>query len=192
MSSRVGIGRALAQKIGGSLVPFFALSLVSGLVGCSNDEQATEVGDITNDLSGNEIKLKALADPKIEGITCHLTHFDRSLWDRLTKGKWFEDPSNASIACRQTGPLRIGDIDLDEDGEQVFSQRQSLVFKSLIVRRIYDKGNNTLVYIAYSRRPQEGSAKMAVSTVALYNGDVVWLQDQGAQKQGAQDQGDPQ
>lgn len=140
------------------------------LSACGGGED--EVGEFKNDFIGNEIKVQALADPDVEGVTCHLTHFDRGFWDRASKGNWFEDPSNASIACRQTGPIVIGDIDRDKSGEEVFSRRMSLVFKSLAVRRIYDADNDTLIYIVYSRKPIEGSAKMSVSTIALYGQDV--------------------
>jgi len=135
---------------------------------------AEEVGSFRNDWTGNSIVVEAISDPKIHGITCHLTHFDRSLIDRLSKGSWFVDPSNSSIACRQTGPMKVGDIDLSERGEEVFSQRLSLIFKSLAVRRIYDKKNETLVYVVYSRQVKDASAKMSVSTVALYKNDVTW------------------
>ena len=109
--------------------------------------------------------VEAIADPEVKGVTCHITHFERGLIDRLRKGNWFEDPSNASIACRQTGPIVIGDIERDEEGEEVFSERKSLIFKSLAVRRIYDEAHQTLVYVVYSRQVMEGSAKMAISTV---------------------------
>ncbi len=138
---------------------------------CSRGDHK-EVGEFKNDFVGNEIKLEALRDPKVAGVTCHLSYFDRGFWDRVAKGNWFENPSNSSIACRQTGPIVIGDIDLDKSGEEVFSQQQSLIFKQLAVRRIYDAENDTLIYVAYSRRPVEGSAKMAVSTIALYGQDV--------------------
>ncbi len=144
------------------------------LAACGRGE--SEVGEFKNDWIGNEIKVQALADPEVEGVTCHLSHFDRGFWDRVAKGNWFEDPSNASIACRQTGPIRIGEIDMGKDGEEVFSQRLSLVFKSMAVRRIYDAEHNTLIYVAYSRRPVEGSAKMAISTISLYGEDAVIAQ----------------
>jgi CreA protein len=140
------------------------------LAACGQPEN--EVGEFKNDFVGNEIKVQALSDPKVEGVTCHLSHFDRGFWDRVAKGNWFEDPSNASIACRQTGPIAIGDIDRGRDGEEVFSQRISLVFKSMAVRRIYDADNKTLIYVAYSRRPIEGSAKMSISTISLYGQDI--------------------
>jgi CreA protein len=135
---------------------------------------AEEVGSFTNDWSGNEIVVEAVEDPKVQGVTCHITHFERGLIDRLRKGNWFEDPSNASIACRQTGPIVIGDIERDDGGEEVFNERKSLVFKNLAVRRIYDEAHRTLVYVVYSREVVEGSAKMNVSTVALHGADVTW------------------
>ena len=136
--------------------------------------RAEEVGSFSNDWIGNGIVIDAIADPKVDGVTCHMSHFDRSLIDRLSKGNWFEDPSNAAIACQQTGPISIHDIDKGKGGEEVFSQRISLVFKSLGVRRIYDEKNDTLVYVVYSRQITEGSAKMGLSTVALYGQQVNW------------------
>ncbi|MFN3958323.1 MAG: CreA family protein [Parvularculaceae bacterium] len=148
-----------------------ALALLS-LAACGPSGRHEEVGEFKNDLIGNEIKLEALKDPKVEGVTCHLSYFDRAVWDRLAKGNWFENPSNSSIACRQTGPITIGAIDLDRSGEEVFSQQQSLIFKQLAVRRIYDAANDTLIYVAYTRKPVEGSAKMSISTISLYGQNV--------------------
>lgn len=136
--------------------------------------RAEEVGGFSNDWTGNGIVVEAVTDPKVQGVTCHLTHFDRSVIDRLAKGKWFEDPSNSSIACRQTGPLRIGDIEMGPKGEEVFSEKMSLIFKSLSVRRIYDRKNDTLIYVAYTRQVKNSSAKMSLSTVALYNTGAAW------------------
>ena len=150
------------------LFPFAFLILAA----CGGAGQHEEVGEFKNDLIGNEIKLEALKDPKVEGVTCHLSYFDRAVWDRIAKGNWFENPSNSSIACRQTGPIVIGAIDLDKSGEEVFSQSQSLIFKELAVRRIYDAANNTLIYVSFSRKPIEGSAKMAISTISLYGQNV--------------------
>ncbi|MAN45362.1 MAG: CREA protein [Alphaproteobacteria bacterium] len=141
------------------------------LSACGNGK---EVGEFKNDWLGNEIKIKQLHDPKIEGVVCHLSYFDRGVWDRIGKGNWFENPSNSSIACLQSGPIRIGRIDLDKSGEEVFDQNQSLIFKQLAVRRIYDADTNSLIYVSYSRKIVDGSAKMSLSTVPLYGQDVVW------------------
>ena len=151
-----------------------AWTLIAAAVSIAPAAVAEEIGSFTNDWSGNEIVVEAVEDPKVQGVTCHVTHFERGLIDRLRKGNWFEDPSNASIACRQTGPLVIGDIERDDGGEEVFNERKSLVFKKLAVRRIYDEAHRTLVYVIYSREVVEGSAKMNVSTVALHGTDVTW------------------
>jgi CreA protein len=99
----------------------------------------------------------------------------RSVIDRLSKGDWFVDPSNSSIACHQTGPMTISDIETSTSGEEVFSERLSMIFKSLAVRRIYDKKNMTLIYVIYSRRVKDASAKMSIATIPLYGRDVNWV-----------------
>ncbi len=135
---------------------------------CASPALSEEVGEIGVDWVGNDIKIEAIADPEVEGVTCHIAYFDRGLIDRLSKGNWFEDPSNASIACRQTGPITIGDIDRSEGGEDVFRTSRSLVFKSLRVKRIWDEANQTLIYVSHAAELADGSAKVAISTVPLY------------------------
>ena len=129
---------------------------------------ADEVGRVGVDWTGNDIVIDAVPDPKVTGVTCHVTYFERGMIDRLRNGNWFEDPSNSSIACRQTGPITLGDIARGPEGEEIFSERQSLLLKTLSVTRIYDEGNNTLVYVAHAREVTEGSAKMSISTVPLW------------------------
>jgi CreA protein len=143
---------------------------------------AEVVGKVGVDWIGNDIVVDALADPKIKGVTCHVTYFDRSVIDRLKNGNWFEDPSNSSIACRQTGPIEIGDIDLSKGGEEVFKSGLSLVWKKLVINRIYDQQNDTLIYLVHSRQVIDGSAKMAISTVPLFNQNPVWTKGKPAQK----------
>jgi CreA protein len=135
---------------------------------------AETVGKVGVDWIGNDIYIDAVSDPEVSGVTCHVTYFDRSVIDRLKKGNWFEDPSNNAISCQQTGPITIGDIELDREGEEVFKSGLSLIWKSLIVTRIYDKKNDTLIYLAHSRELTEGSAKMSISTVPLYGENVSW------------------
>ncbi|MGN8022404.1 CreA family protein [Phyllobacterium sp. 22229] len=136
--------------------------------------QAEEVGKVGVDWLGNDIVIDAVADPKIQGVTCHLASFSRGVIDRLQKGNWFEDPSNASISCQQTGPIVIGDIKLGEGGERVFSERTSLIWKKLNITRIYDKQNNSLIYLAHASQVQDGSAKTSISTIPLFAGNVTW------------------
>ena len=135
---------------------------------------AEKVGEVGVDWLGSDIIVEAIADPKVQGVTCHVAYFERGLVDRLKNGNWFEDPSNSSIACRQTGPIIVGDIDRSEDGENVFRQRQSFILKSVNVRRIYDEANKTLIYLAHARQVKDGSAKMSLSVVPLYNSGAQW------------------
>ncbi|WP_245293633.1 MULTISPECIES: CreA family protein [Pseudochrobactrum] len=147
-----------------ALSPLTSLSMV----------QAEEIGKVGVDWLGNDIVIDAVSDPKVQGVTCHLASFSRGMIDRLQKGNWFEDPSNASISCEQTGPITIGDIKLGKGGERVFSERTSLIWKKLVITRIYDQTNNTLIYLAHASQVQDGSAKTSLSTVPLYRGDVMW------------------
>ncbi|MFS2154105.1 MULTISPECIES: CreA family protein [unclassified Rhizobium] len=135
---------------------------------------ADVVGKVGVDWIGNDILVDAVADPEVKGVTCHVSYFDRSVIDRVKNGNWFEDPSNSAISCHQTGPIEIGDIDLSKGGDEVFKSGISLVWKKLVVTRIYDKQNDTLIYLAHSRELTNGSAKMAISTVSLYGQTVTW------------------
>ena len=128
---------------------------------------AEEVGRVGVDWTGNDVVIEAIADPKVSGVTCHIAYFERSVLDRLKQGNWFEDPSNAAIACQQTGPIDLGNIARGPKGERVFSEGRSLVFKSLRVTRIYDEANRTLIYLSHANELIEGSAKMSISTVPV-------------------------
>jgi CreA protein len=132
---------------------------------------ADEVARVGVDWVGNDVIVEAIHDPKVTGVTCHLAYFSRSVLDRLSQGNWFEDPSNSAIQCTRTGPIDLSEIDTGDDGEKVFSEGRSLVFKSLSVRRIYDAENRVLIYLAHSAELSEGSAKMSLATVPLTDED---------------------
>ncbi|NHF73963.1 CreA family protein [Paracoccus xiamenensis] len=128
---------------------------------------AEQVAEVGVDWVGNDIVIEAIHDPKVQGVTCHLAYFSRSVIDRLSQGNWFEDPSNSAIECSQTGPITLGEISKSADGEDVFSEGRSLIFKSLRVKRIYDEQNQVLIYLAHANELSEGSAKMSISTVPV-------------------------
>ncbi len=87
--------------------------------------------------------------PEGDGVTCHVTYFDRSVIDRLKNGNWFEDPSNNSSPAPDR-PIAIGDIDLSKEGRKSSVPDCPLIWKNLLVTRIYDKANDTLIYLAHS------------------------------------------
>ena len=153
---------------------FFRNACVATAILAAAPASAEQIGEVGVDWLGNDILVEAIKDPAVSGVTCHVAYFDRSVIDRLQKGNWFEDPSNSSISCRQTGPITIGTIELGEEGEDIFSEGRSLIWKSLVVNRIYDKANDTLVYLAHSKQIQDGSAKMSMSVVPLYAANATW------------------
>ena len=133
---------------------------------------AEEVGRVGVDWVGNDIVVESFADPEVPGITCHIAYFDRSVYDRLTQGNWFEDPSYSAVDCAQTGPVTLpASLSDDPEGERVFSERQSLILKRLVVTRIWDRQNNALIYLAHANEVTEGSGKMSISVVPLGAGN---------------------
>jgi len=158
----------MSIRMFGAALALMAVTMIPGNL------YAEVVGQVGVDWVGNDIVVDAVSDPEVQGVTCHVTYFDRSIIDRLKNGNWFENPSNNSIACRQTGPIVIGNISLSKKGDEVFDRGLSLIWKSLAVNRIYDAKNDTLIYMAHSRELVDGSAKMSISTVPLYNQNVTW------------------
>jgi CreA protein len=111
----------------------------------------------------DKVVIDGFDDPKIDGVACHIS---RAATGGVKGGLGVaEDTSDASIACRQVGPIRIKE-EL-KDGDRVFDERRSLIFKHLQVVRFYDKDRNVLVYLTYSDRVIEGSPKNSVSSVPI-------------------------
>jgi CreA protein len=111
----------------------------------------------------DKIVVDGFDDPKVKGVACHISRAQTG----GIKGAIgvAEDTSDASIACRQIGPISIvGEL---EDGEKVFDERRSLLFKELQVVRFFDRERNVLVYVTYSDRVIEGSPKNSISTVPV-------------------------
>ena len=128
---------------------------------------AEEIGSVDTAFKifgpNHKIVIEAFDDPKVEGVACHVS---RARTGGVSGALGLaEDTSDASIACRQIGPVRfLAEI---EDGEEVFSERRSILFKRLHVVRFLDKKRNTLVYLVYSDKLIEGSPKNAISTVPI-------------------------
>jgi len=132
---------------------------------------AEEIGAVSttfNLLSTNDkIVIEAFDDPKIPGATCYLSRAKKG----GLKGSLgvAEDSSDASLACRQIGPINIpGDIKSGKsDGEKVFRKSTSILFKTMQVVRFYDAKRNTLVYLNYSDKLVDGSPKNSVSAIPI-------------------------
>ncbi|MBQ0936031.1 CreA family protein [Ideonella paludis] len=145
-----------------SLAALAACSLV-GL----NTAYAESIGEVDTVFKfigpDHKIVVEAYDDPKVSGVACYVSRAKTG----GIKGALglAEDKSEASIACRQVGPISFAKP-LPQQ-EEVFNERISLVFKKLRIVRMVDTQRNALVYLTYSDRVIEGSPQNSVTAVAV-------------------------
>ncbi|MDH0211775.1 CreA family protein [Stutzerimonas stutzeri] len=141
-----------------------ALMVGLALPGLATAEEIGAVDTVFKWLGPNhKIVVEAFDDPMVDGVTCYLS---RAKTGGIKGGLGLaEDRAEASIACRQVGPIRIkGKL---KDGDVVFKERTSLVFKAMQVVRFFDESRNALVYLVYSDRVIEGSPQNAVTAIPI-------------------------
>ncbi|NMG44722.1 hypothetical protein GPA22_13415 [Aromatoleum toluvorans] len=145
--------------------------LAATLLGCVLFPAGTALAETLGDVStvwkligpNHKIVVEAYDDPRVEGITCYVS---RAKTGGLSGAFGLaEDVAEASIACRQVGPIHVAKpLPLKEE---VFSERQSILFKRLQVVRMVDSKRNVLVYLTYSDKIIEGSPQNSVTAVAV-------------------------
>lgn len=147
---------------------FGLLLLVAGAIGLAHAQERIGTVSTTFRIIGpnDKVVVDRYDDPKVENAACYVS---RAETGGIGGAIGFsEDPSRFSIACRAVGPLKIiGEIDETKDGETVFSERTSAVFKSMQVTRFFDKTKNVLVYLVTSTKVVEGSPFNSISVVPL-------------------------
>ena len=119
----------------------------------------------------HDIIVEAYDDPGVQGVTCYVSRA-RIGGIKGTLGL-AEDRAEASIACRQVGPLRFPEPLRQQ--EEVFSERMSLLFKRLRIVRMADPARNTLVYLTYSDKLIDGSPQNSVTAVPVDRATVIPL-----------------
>ena len=128
---------------------------------------ADEIGSVDTTFQwlgpNHKIVIEAFDDPKIAGVTCYVSR-SRTGGIKGSLGL-AEDTSDASIACRQVGPITIKEK--FKEGEEVFTERRSLLFKKMRVVRFLDQPRNTLIYVVYSDKLIEGSPKNSITAVPI-------------------------
>lgn len=143
--------------------------LISLLVLCTASALASgeTIGDVSTTfklLSPNDkVVVDVFDDPEVDGVACYLSHAKTGGY----KGAigLAEDTADASVACRQVGPIGFkGKIDKQDE---VFNARTSFLFKHVRVVRMVDAKRNTLVYLAYSDKIIDGSPKNSVTAVPV-------------------------
>ena len=143
------------------------IALVLGSAFALTAAGAEVVGDVDTVFKfigpDHKIVVEAYDDPQVAGVTCYVSRAKTG----GIKGALgvAEDKAEASIACRQVGPVSVAKP-LPQQ-EEVFSERISLVFKRLRIVRMVDRQRNTLVYLTYSDRLIDGSPKNSVTAVPI-------------------------
>ncbi|GAB3629696.1 CreA [Pandoraea terrae] len=128
---------------------------------------AEKIGDVSTAFKllgpDHKIVVDAYDDPKVHGVTCYVSRAKTGGLKGMVG--LAEDKAEASIACRQVGPVSFTSP-LPEK-EEVFSESLSPLFKRLRIVRMVDKTRNTLVYLTYSDRLIEGSPQNSVTAVPV-------------------------
>ncbi len=142
-----------------------ALALFLAMGGLARADDLACVSTTFKMLSPNDkVCVSEFDDPKVQGVTCHISQARKGGWGQPLGLN--EDPSNFSIACRQTGPISV-DISKLPKTEEAFTEKTSIFFKATRIYRLPDQKHNTLVYLAISSKLINGSPANAISTVPI-------------------------
>ncbi len=102
-------------------------------------------------------------DPLVQNVACHYTLPERGGVAGAIGVA--EQVSDVSLSCRQIGPIAFkGKF---AQGDVVFQQSRSLLFKKVQIVRGCDEKRNVLVYLIYSDKLVEGSPKNSTSSVPI-------------------------
>jgi CreA protein len=151
------------------LLPLAASLILLLGAGFAHAEEIASVNTNFRFTGSDRVTVDAYDDPLVQGVTCYVSRA-RTGGVKGTLGI-AEDPSEASIACRQVGPVKIAQP--LKQKTDVFSASMSFIFKTLHVVRIVDTKRNTLVYLTYSDRIATGSPKNSVTAVPITDGTTI-------------------
>lgn len=109
----------------------------------------------------HKIIIESYDDPKIDGITVFVSKSQTG----GVKGALglAEDTSDASVAVRQTGPIKVKEA--FENGEDAFTEKRSVLFKRMHVSRFWDPQHKSFVYVVWTDRLINGSPQNSISAV---------------------------
>jgi CreA protein len=120
----------------------------------------------------DKLAVYGVDDPVVEGVACHYTVPEKG----GVAGMFgvAEQVSDISLACRQIGPIKFKDK--SEQGDVVFRERRSLIWKKMQIVRGCDAKRNVLIYMVYTDKLIDGSPQNSTSTVPIMpwgaNGDA--------------------
>ena len=128
-------------------------------------EQRNVLGSVNTEFNligpDHKIIVESYDDPKIDGITVFISKSQTG----GIKGALglAEDTSDASVAVRQTGPIKVKEK--FDNGEDAFSEKRSVLFKRLHVSRFWDAPHKSFVYVVWTDRLINGSPQNSISAV---------------------------
>lgn len=137
------------------------------LASVGNPAMAEQLGSVDTAFKligpDHKVVVEAYDDPKVRGVTCYVS---RAKTGGISGGLGLaEDKAEASIACRQVGPISI--VGTLKTQDEVFNQSLSILFKKLRIVRIVDQKRHALVYLTYSDKLIDGSPKNSVTAVPV-------------------------
>jgi Uncharacterized protein conserved in bacteria len=148
----------------------FAFAFLLSLLPAAHAEEIGAVATTWRMVGANDrIVIEAYDDPDVNGVACHVS---RAQTGGILSSS---DPNEASISCRQVGPINWEAVRrLPQTEPVVFKEKTAFLFKELKVARVVDEKRRSLVYLVYTTKLWDGSPKNVISTVPV----MEWIQPQ--------------
>ena len=171
-------GEAVKRGLAAGLLSLSVMTNLSSMMPAdmtvANAAGSTVIGEIAGSglVFKDTLVVEQFDDPKVKGVSLYISNFQKPMTEKIAKGEIFSDPSFASVSCARTGPITIADnIAKGKQGEEVFEESKSLLFKTLRVQRIYDEERGVVVYVSFNTRLDKNSdsnkARFKSSTCAI-------------------------
>ena len=150
-------------KLGAEIVAILTIASPVALASC--EKKRHMIGSVNTEFKligpDHKIVIESYDDPKVEGITVFVSKSQTG----GIKGALglAEDTSDASVAVRQTGPIKVKEA--FQNGEDAFTEKRSVLFKRMHVSRFWDPSHQSFVYVVWTDRFIKGSPQNSISAV---------------------------
>ena len=111
----------------------------------------------------DKLAVYGVDDPVVEGVACHYTVPEKGGVSGMFGVA--EEVSDVSLSCRQIGPIRFREK--SSQGDVVFRERRSLIWKKMQIVRGCDAKRNVLIYMVYTDKLIDGSPQNSTSSVPI-------------------------
>jgi CreA protein len=111
----------------------------------------------------DKLAVYGVDDPVVEGVACHYTVPEKGGVSGMFGVA--EEVSDVSLSCRQIGPIKFKEK--FSQGDVVFRERRSLIWKKMQIVRGCDVKRNVLIYMVYTDKLIDGSPQNSTSSVPI-------------------------